>query len=647
MLAGSILAVLAAGMVPIHAADYFTHLAMGRYIAEHGIPTTEPFLYTCQGRELIAFEWLAGVLFYRGYQLFGHVGMQLAKATLTVAIFMLVYATARRRGAPTALAAVIMLWAVLAGQHRLMLRPHLLSWLLVTVVYYILHLDWSPRRILPVLLASSVLLTNLHGSAMLAAALVGLFGLDRLLAPGAATPGRSRGYGLVLLGGSALMLAASAINPYGLKLLTYPLRPIDAPDVRSVVQEWRPMPWMLDRWPYWSLAAAVLAGPLACWATCRKRPSLVELLLPLGLVPASIVMRRFSLLMAMLCAPLLAGQVSAILGRLTSGGQQRAWQGLAPAAVWGAALAAAAAMLAVGPQVRRPGWGLKSELLPVKAVAFIAAQPHLRGPMFNNYEFGGYIHWKLFPLGCQAFIDGRTWDYPRRLFDDYGHIQNRRPGWSARLDAYGAVIRLERWRPQIFQPEKDRYEQPGWKIIYWDDHDVVLVRDLPRFRPIVARYECSATFPPILARRMGRISRSPADIRQAERLREQLAAKLARQPDSITARAALGQMLAELGHYDQAVAELRGALAADPLLHSAWARLCWVHLVFSRPDRAVQAARRYLQQTGNVRQRRKALRLLAESARAAGDHRGFADALREYLRCGPPDEWSAAMQANR
>ena len=54
--------VFAAGMVPIHAADYFTHLAMGRYIAEHGVPRAEPFLFPCQGRSLIGVEWVAAVL---------------------------------------------------------------------------------------------------------------------------------------------------------------------------------------------------------------------------------------------------------------------------------------------------------------------------------------------------------------------------------------------------------------------------------------------------------------------------------------------------------------------------------------------------------------------------------------------------------
>jgi len=643
-LAASLVVVLAAGMVPIHAADYFTHLAMGRYAVEHGVPRTEPFLYPCQGRPLIAFEWLAGVLLYWGYQLWGHAGMLPVKAVMAAGTFVMVFLTARRRGAVLAVAAAVTLWAVMAGQHRLLMRPHLPAWLIVAAVFYLLHLEWSWRRTLPVLIVAAVLLANLHGSAVIAAGLVGLFGLSCVATPDRrredVSEQRRRGWWLVLA--AVLMIAASVINPRGTALLTYPFRPADAADVRSTVQEWKPMPWLLDRWPFWSLAAAVVVGLIASIVICRRRPSLLEAVLPVGLVVLSIWMRRFGLLMGVLCAPLLAAQLSALIDYWQQRGSKVSrW---IPAGLWSFWLLAAAGMMTLGGEVRRPGWGWVRDLYPVGAVDWIAGQPELRGPVFANYEFGGYLHWRLFPLGCQAIIDGRTWDYPRSLFEDYGRIMARQPGWLGKLDGYGAPIRLERWRPAQIGPGQDRYVNPGWVMVYWDDHDMVMVRDLPKFKPLIERYACGASFPPtVMGWLSGADKREPTDAELAS-LRAELAERLTGQPGSAMARIVLGRVLGALGSTAEAADVLGVTGDFVGTRHQEWVWLCTAHLVSMRPDRAMDAAKRYVALARDD-QKRRALRLLVIAAQGAGDGAAARDALGRYLRLGPPDEWSVRMQA--
>ena len=644
-LVGSLTVTLAAGMVPIHAADYFTHLAMGRYVVDHGVPRTEPFLYPCQGRPLIAFEWLAGVLLYWGYQIWGHAGMLPAKAAAAAATFVLVFLTARQRGAMLAVAAAVTLWAVMAGQHRLLMRPHLPAWLIVAAVFYLLHLEWSWRRALPVLIVAAVLLANLHGSAVIAAGVVALFGLSCVVTPDRrrrdASEQRRRGWCLVLA--AVLMIAASVVNPRAAALLTYPFRPADAADVRSTVEEWKPMPWLLDRWPFWSLAAAVLLGLIASIVVYRRRPSLLEVVLPVGLVVLSVWMRRFGLLMGVLCAPLLAAQLSELIGRWQQRGSRAArW---VPAGLWSFWLLAAAGMMTLGGEVRRPGWGWARDLYPARAVDWIAGQPELRGPVFANYEFGGYLHWRLFPLGCQAIIDGRTWDYPRSLFEDYGRIMTRQPGWQARLDAYGAAIRLERWRPAQIGPGQDRYVSPGWVTVYWDDHDVVMVRDLPKFGSLIERYACGASFPPTVMTRLGRAGQREPTGAELTSLRASLEKRLAEQPDSAMTRIALGRVLGALGRTAEAAEVLDAITGFVGTRHQEWVWLCTAHLVSMRPDRAMDSARRYVALVKGDDAKRRALRLLVIAAQGAGDHASAREALDRYLKLGPPDKWSVRTQA--
>jgi hypothetical protein len=642
-------------MVPIHAADYFTHLALGRYIAENGVPRTEPFLYPCQGRGLIAFEWLAELLLYRGYQIWGHGGMQLAKAAVGAGIFCLVLLTSRLRGAGLAVAGGVTVWAVLAGQHRLMVRPHLISWLVVAAIFWVLHAGWPWRRTVAVLVVGAVLLANLHGSAVIAAGIVGLFGLSCVVTPGGhgRQVSETRRRGWWLMAAAAAMMVASVINPRGLALITYPFRPVDAADVRSVVQEWKAMPplvlegwppslmdqWpslLLDRWPFWLMAIVMLGSPFVYWRVCRRRPTLLELVLPLGMVFLAIWMRRFGLLMAILCGPILAGQLSALIMRW-SGRRGRAARA-APGAFWTFWLVAAVVMMLFGGEVRRPARGIAGHLFPVKAVNWMAGRDDLCGPMFANYEWGGYIHWHLFPRGCQTLIDGRTWDYPRELFEDYSRIMQRQPGWLAKLDDYGAIVRLERWRPQTVGPAKNRYSDPGWVIVYWDDNDVVLVRDIPRFKALIRRFDSSLTFPPVV------LARAEWGAGELALAAAGLSGKLEQDEGCVMAAVALGKVLTEMGQYDRAVATLQRAIDADPALHVAWVRLCIAHMLAGHPDRALAASRGYMSVADGDEGKRKALRLVVNSAQGAGDLEAVAEGLDRYLRFGPADKWHADMK---
>ena len=644
----SLAAAFLAGMVPIHAADYFTHMALGRHIVEHGVPTAEPFLAPpTQGRDLIAFEWLAEVVLYRAYRLWGHSGMQVAKGAVSAALFLLVLLIARRRGASWPVAAAIMLWAVLVGQHRLLARPHLISWLVIAAVYYLLHLRWSMRVTLPVLVVAAVLSANLHGSAVIAVGVTGLFGLSLVVTPESSGLARrvERRRGWWLMAAAVIMMAASLINPRGLSLLTYPFRPVDAAAVRSVVEEWRPMVWVADRWPFWLMVPVVLVAPWASWAIGKRRPTLMAIVLPVGLVVLSIWMRRFALLLAMLGAPLLAGQVSIIVATWRQHRPRVA--GVVSGGLWLVWFAATAGMLGLGGDVRQPGWGTIWSMYPVKAADWIASQAELTGTLFTEYHFGGYAHWTLHPHGCQALIDGRTWDYPRKLFEDHAPMRQTRPGWDRLMDAYGVDIRLERWRPPPpTQPGTNRYVHPDWTMVYWDDQDVVLLRNVPRFRSVAARYACGSTFPRAIFDRLGLKVSGATDRGVVLGLARQLEARVGSGDGGDMARLAWARVLIELGQTQRAAGVLAPTTGFEGVTHRDWAWLCGLHLLSQRPDRAVVAANRYVALAAGATSKRRAIRLLVASAMGAGDVARVRTALDHYLRLGPADDWSRRISGS-
>jgi hypothetical protein len=107
---------------------------------------------------------------------------------------------------------------------------------------------------------------------------------------------------------------------------------------------------------------------------------------------------------------------------------------------------------------------------PVSAVQYVKAN-RLAGPLYNHYDWGGFLLWSLPEL--PPVMDGRT-----NLFDD-ARIErsletwNGGPGWETDPDLLKAKLVIA---------EKDRVltsllrTQPNYKIVYEDGTAVVFVR---------------------------------------------------------------------------------------------------------------------------------------------------------------------------
>jgi hypothetical protein len=144
------------------------------------------------------------------------------------------------------------------------------------------------------------------------------------------------------------------------------------------------------------------------------------------------------------------------------------------------------------------GWGLAASWggmfqlraaewrYPAGAAGFLLAH-HIDGPLFNTYEYGGYLIWRLWPAQ-RVFIDGRA--LSESVFEDYGRIlynHDESGGPSARqlLDRYGVQTivmnafeysqgLVYRLAPALADPQ-----QTEWKLVYDDPTAIVLMRHPP------------------------------------------------------------------------------------------------------------------------------------------------------------------------
>jgi hypothetical protein len=116
----------------------------------------------------------------------------------------------------------------------------------------------------------------------------------------------------------------------------------------------------------------------------------------------------------------------------------------------------------------------------------------LHGPIFNNYDIGGYLIYHLFP-GERVFVDNRPEAYPESFFKEvYVPAQEDTEKWRA-LDAryrfnviYFNYHDLTPWGQKFLI---ERVKDPDWAPVFADAYAVIFVRRSFENREIFAKYE--------------------------------------------------------------------------------------------------------------------------------------------------------------
>ena len=102
-------------------------------------------------------------------------------------------------------------------------------------------------------------------------------------------------------------------------------------------------------------------------------------------------------------------------------------------------------------------------LAPADAVEFIArTQPP--GPLFNSYNWGGYLSWRLYPQ-YPVFVDGRTDLYQNDLLTAYLRTARGEAGYADLLNAYGInLVLIETGSPLLARLD----QTAEWRSLYSD-----------------------------------------------------------------------------------------------------------------------------------------------------------------------------------
>ncbi|MBZ0267951.1 hypothetical protein K8I85_07335, partial [bacterium] len=278
--------------------DIGGHITVGREILKtHAIPDTDFFSHTSAGHPYPVHQWLGEIILFGTDHLFGVRGLIVLRMAIVLLGAMLLYANARREGAPVVVAVGVALLMLVACRPRFFVRPFLATLVFLPLLgFWITELrDGRTRRLWPVMVLMAVW-GHIHSGVLfgvlyLLATFVGE-GLKRAWAgrraasdravpgshvwPGTPLDGwnyrRLLGFGSVAI---ALPFATMAlVNPSGLKPLILPFLFFRNNAFTSMIAEYHTVNVMKD-WPFDLVAGAVLLGILLR----PRRVDLTQLLL--------------------------------------------------------------------------------------------------------------------------------------------------------------------------------------------------------------------------------------------------------------------------------------------------------------------------------------------------------------------------------
>jgi hypothetical protein len=452
--------------------DSHWHLAVGRWILANGwVPAVDSHSHTFVGQPWIAKEWLSQLLLALAESAGGWAGV----AALCAAAIGLSFALLLRlllidiRPLP---AMMFTLAAIVLTAPHLLARPHVLAFpvmlLWVAGLVRAVEQRHAPR---PLLLLAMLLWANLHGGFTLGLMLCGVFAFEAVVTARDATESRSLFIGWLRFGIAALLVAC--ITPYGPESILVTFRIFGLGDVLGMISEWKSPDFQAQPMQELILLVAVFAA-----LTFGLKLPLLRLVLVLGLLHLFLKHARNAELLAMLAplalAPLLARQWPSLRpdgAALRGHGLGGRLAALArPAGRYGTlaclSLAAlfAAGMIRFG-EIRPP-----ANTTPIAALDF-ARQAGLRGQVFNDYDFGGY----LIHAGVPTFIDGRGelfgGDFIRRYADAVTLRGDERLGDF--LDRHAidwTLLRRDQAANRLLE------QMPGWRLAFSDDVATVFVR---------------------------------------------------------------------------------------------------------------------------------------------------------------------------
>ena len=439
------IALLFTGAMPVTTNDLHVYLAMGRWMAEHGVLLEhETFTWTAPGVTFVNGTWGFSALAFSLHERVGLDGLRLLTGVAVAASVGLVGLAAVARGADRRAAAIaaFVAWTLLL--QNTVVRGQ--TWVF-PIFAALLWVAARPRPAWFALAAGVVggaIWAPLHGSFAAGIVAFGAIAAAPLVEDrpwrGAVTPA------LIAVG----LALGVCLGPYGPGIWLYVFENSALPRARDFI-EWYPA----DPERFEGLRFFLVAGIWCVLASLGRRRGDLLLVLAFGVLAVSGT--RFIAWFGLATAPALALQITDRMG------PDRGHR-LARPLGWALGLAF---VVFIGRLVQP----LAQPLHPDTPVALVQA---LSGSsrVFNPPEYGGYIAWTL--PDTKTSGDIRTWLFEDAVWNEYVLLSRAPDDWHRRMDGVDGLLLLESFHGETLLPAA--LEHACWDLAARDEYGAAFIR---------------------------------------------------------------------------------------------------------------------------------------------------------------------------
>ncbi|MEQ8671727.1 MAG: hypothetical protein RLP44_25995 [Aggregatilineales bacterium] len=454
--------------------DTWWHIRSGEHTLTEGMIYEDPFSFTKQGEEWINHSWGSQIILYGAYQILGNIGLSLYTAILATAGMAMLYQICA--GNVYLRSFILVLGAATAAVFW-SARPQMTSFFLSTVILYLLYM-YKYKKVDRLWLVPPVMLVwgNLHagfsiGFIFMGGVIAGEI-LGRLLNPQSENVISWTGIRKLIIV-AVISVAMLVINPYDFKMLLVPFQTVSIGALRDFIQEWNSPNFQgRQTWPF----IFMIFGLIGALGATSKKMDITDFLLVCGTAFMAFLYGRNIAVFAVVATPILTYYLDAVL-------KERGWilrpiqrvtrrQARINAVLLGLIVFGALAnMIAVlAPASVETA---QRAFLPMDVAEFIEAEQPT-GPMFNSYNWGGYLMFALpdYPV----YVDGRTDLYKDEFLTRYLQTAVGGTDWREVLDEDGINMVVVESRSGL---ALNLREEAGWTLAYEDNKAVIFTRDEP------------------------------------------------------------------------------------------------------------------------------------------------------------------------
>jgi len=418
--------------------DFGWHLRSGEYFLAHGIPATDIFTYTASNFPWINHEWLSDIFLSVVYSGGGYILLCVVYSALWTLAVWLVGRTAH---------SLTILLAVLATVPFAGVRA--ITWSVLCLALLVTIIQAKNHRFRLLIPPLFLIWANIHGSFVIGFAYLMYIAIAQ------------RSWKLVTLTGVGGLI--TLLNPYGLGIYTEVIRTVADSSLRFRITEWNMLsiPWMTI--PYvllWSCGFAITG-----FKKLKKYLSIDVIFFIAG-----VASMRTLVLFILLSLKITDERIHTIAAMIPKDIDKPRRRFIA---IMGAIILLGVLVTVVGTY-----WDSSTDNeynYPRKTVAYLQQHP-CKGALFNHYNYGGYLIWKL--PSQKVYIDGRmpSWELNgHKYLDDFFDIEGNHDVRQKQFARYNIRCVIETTSGNTKNMINDLTKQ-HWKTVVQDPDSVLLIR---------------------------------------------------------------------------------------------------------------------------------------------------------------------------